>query len=230
MKKGIFYGVSVGPGNPKLMTLESIEIIQNCQIIASPRTKTGNMVAYDIAKQVVDLKDKTVVPLDFAMSHNLDEKKESHNKAVEKIQTYLDKGFNIAMLNLGDVSIYASFHYLADILKQKGYEIKMTAGVPSFCAAASQLCESLTNIEKPIHIYPAAKNQNVQNIQDGTTIWMKSGSSLSCLVDKLNDMGLADNAYMVQNCGMENQRIYKGLKNIHVQNDYFSLVILKEQE
>lgn len=41
------------------------------------------------------------------------------------------------MLNLGDVSIYATFGYLQEILQAQGYATAMAAGVPSFCAAAA---------------------------------------------------------------------------------------------
>ena len=43
------------------------------------------------------------------------------------------------MLNLGDVSIYATAAYLADILAADGYETRMVPGVTSFCAVAARL-------------------------------------------------------------------------------------------
>ena len=48
------------------------------------------------------------------------------------------------MLNLGDVSIYATFGYLQEILQAQGYATAMAAGVPSFCAAAARLNQPLT--------------------------------------------------------------------------------------
>ena len=51
------------------------------------------------------------------------------------------------MLNLGDVSIYATAAYLADILAADGYETRMVPGVTSFCAVAARLDTSLTGID-----------------------------------------------------------------------------------
>ncbi|MBQ5311845.1 MAG: hypothetical protein ILP19_07385 [Oscillospiraceae bacterium] len=37
----IFYSVSVGPGDPELMTLKAVRIIKSCPVIAAPRTGKG---------------------------------------------------------------------------------------------------------------------------------------------------------------------------------------------
>ena len=41
MKKGVFYGVGVGPGDPELLTLKAVHLLERCPVIAAPRTKSG---------------------------------------------------------------------------------------------------------------------------------------------------------------------------------------------
>ena len=48
--KGTFYGVSVGPGNPELMTLQAVRLIRQCPVLAAPQTASGQMLALDIAR------------------------------------------------------------------------------------------------------------------------------------------------------------------------------------
>ena len=36
--KGTFYGVSVGPGDPELMTLQAVRLIRQCPVLAAPQT------------------------------------------------------------------------------------------------------------------------------------------------------------------------------------------------
>ena len=36
MKKGILYGVGVGPGDPELMTIKAIQTIKKCDAIVLP--------------------------------------------------------------------------------------------------------------------------------------------------------------------------------------------------
>ena len=45
--KGTFYGVSVGPGNPELMTLQAVRLIRQCPVLAAPQTASGQMLALD---------------------------------------------------------------------------------------------------------------------------------------------------------------------------------------
>ena len=67
---GTFYGVSVGPGDPELMTLKAVRCLERCPVIAAPQTSGGQMLALDIAKGAVDLSGKTILPLHFAMSRD----------------------------------------------------------------------------------------------------------------------------------------------------------------
>lgn len=38
--KGTLYGVSVGPGDPELMTLQAVRILQTCEVVAAPQTSS----------------------------------------------------------------------------------------------------------------------------------------------------------------------------------------------
>lgn len=70
--KGTFYGVSIGPGDPELMTLQAVRLIRQCPVLAAPQTASGQMLALDIARSALGeaLDGKTIVPLYFAMSRD----------------------------------------------------------------------------------------------------------------------------------------------------------------
>ena len=59
-KLGIFYGVGVGPGDPELMTLKAVRILEHCPVLAAPQTASGEMTALNIAKQAANLNGKTL--------------------------------------------------------------------------------------------------------------------------------------------------------------------------
>ncbi len=50
-KKGILYGIGVGPGEAELMTLKAVRIIKECDIIILPAEKRENCHVYNIAKE-----------------------------------------------------------------------------------------------------------------------------------------------------------------------------------
>ena len=81
VKKGIFYGVGVGPGDPELLTLKAVRLLERCPVIAAPRTKGGGMLALEIASGAADLGGKTVIPLDFSM--------ERDREKLEQVAQYL---------------------------------------------------------------------------------------------------------------------------------------------
>ena len=47
---GTFYGVSVGPGDPELLTLQAVRLLRQCPVLAAPQTASGQMLALDIAR------------------------------------------------------------------------------------------------------------------------------------------------------------------------------------
>ena len=120
--KGTFYGVSVGPGDPELLTLQAVRLIRQCPVLAAPRTSSGRMLALDIARRALgeELDGKTILPLQFAMSRDRDVLRASHEAAAAAVRPFLDAGQDVAMLNLGDVSIYATFGYLQEVLEAQG--------------------------------------------------------------------------------------------------------------
>ena len=38
---GTFYAVSVGPGDPELLTLQAVRVLENTPVIAAPQTASG---------------------------------------------------------------------------------------------------------------------------------------------------------------------------------------------
>lgn len=161
---GTFYGVSVGPGDPELLTLQAVRLLRQCPVLAAPQTASGQMLALDIARRALgsELDGKTILPLQFAMSRDAAVLRASHETAASAVRPFLDAGQDVAMLNLGDVSIYATFGYLQEILQAQGYATAMAAGVPSFCAAAARLNLPLTGgMDAPLTIAPGSRADEV---------------------------------------------------------------------
>lgn len=230
MKKGVFYGVGVGPGDPELLTLKAVHLLERCPVIAAPRTKSGEMLALDIASAAVDLGEKTIVPLYFSMERDKVVQHAAHVDAAEAVRPYLDAGQDVAMLNLGDVSIYATYVYLMEILGEQGYETVMVPGVPSFCAVAARLGVSLTEMNSPLHIAPGGMALDEVLDQPGTKVLMKSGRQMPAVLDALAERDMLGKSMLVQNCGLPGETVYPDLSQSRPEggHGYFSTVIVKE--
>ena len=228
MEKGIFYGIGAGPGDPELLTLKAVRILEGCPVIAAPRTKSGEMLALDIVRQAVSLEGKEILPLFFSMERDPERQRQAHEIAAGQVEERLAAGQDVAMLNLGDVSIYATYSYLMEILSGRGYRTVMVPGVPSFCAVAARLGTSLTAMDAPLHILPAGAG-NLEELLSlpGTKVLMKSGRRMLQAVEALEAQGLLDQARMVQNCGLPGEQICEDLREASGDQGYFSTIVVK---
>ena len=153
---GTFYAVSVGPGDPELLTLQAVRVLENTPVIAAPQTASGQMLALDIARGAVDLTGKSVLPLRFTMSHDAAVRAESYRAAASAVETELRQGRDVAMVNLGDVALFATAYYIFAEIERDGFPARMLPGVTSVAAVAARLGQSLTEMEQPLHILPAS--------------------------------------------------------------------------
>ena len=231
---GTFYGVSVGPGDPELLTLQAVRLIRQCPVLAAPQTSSGQMLALDIARRALGdaLDGKTIIPLRFAMSRDPAVLAASHEEAVRAVLPFLDAGQDVAMLNLGDVSIYATFGYLQQLLHRRGYPTAMAAGVPSFCAAAARLDRPLTGgMDAPLTIAPGSWADRILDLP-GAKVLMKSGRQLPALLEQLDRRGSLARSALVCNCGLPDEAVYPDLSAARPQTPdgtgYFATVLVKE--
>lgn len=230
VNKGVCYGVGVGPGDPELITLKAVRVLTRCPVIAAPQTRSGEMLALDIVRGAVDLAGKTILPLTFTMSQDKAVLQASHEAAADAVQAHLDRGEDVAMPNLGDVSIYATWGYVMEVLNRRGYETVMIPGVPSFCAAAARLNATLVSWGSPLHIIPVGKGPVAPLVeQPGGKVLMKAGRGLNEIAQALGRTGQLDRAALVENCGLPTERVWTDWDRLPQDVGYFATVIVKEE-
>ena len=103
--------------------------------------------------------------------------------------------------------------------------------VPSFCAAAARLGISLGEMMDEIHIIPASYDVRDTVGYGGTCVYMKSGKKLAELIEVLRTGDAIRKkkmtVYGVTNCGMESERVYRGLDELTEAKGYLTIVIVK---
>lgn len=226
MKKGIAYGVGVGPGDPELMTLKAIRLIRENDVIAVPGKDAKEAVAYQIAvKNVPELADKELVPIYMPMVKDRELIDQEHRKGAKQLETYLDQGKNVVYITLGDPTIYCTFSYLQHILETDGYVVELVSGISSFCAAAARLNIPLVEWDEQLHVVPAVHKLEAPLSHPGNYILMKSASHMKEVKELLKQSGMEVN--VVENCSMETEKIYRSVDEIPDDAGYFSLIIAK---
>ena len=229
-KKGIAYGVGVGPGDPELMTLKACRLIRENDVIAVPGKVPQEAVAYKIALAAVpELAGKELVPVYMPMERDRELIKKSHAEAAALLEHYLDEGRNVVYLTLGDSTIYCTFSYLQHILEADGYEVELVSGIPSFCAAAARLGVSLTEWNESLHVMPALHNTHEGSLEwPGNYVLMKSASRMPEVKKMLSSSGY--DVIAAENCSMEAEKLYRSVDEIPDDAGYFTLIIAKEKK
>ena len=226
-----FYGIGVGPGDPELMTLKSINYIKDSTCIILPAKDKESCHAYQIAAEVVpEIDRKELLFCPFPMTMKRDELVEFHNQVAEMVMDKLNVGKSVAFLTIGDPTLYSTYSYIREIVVNAGYEIDIVSGINSFSAVAARLGISLGDGSEQIHIIPGSANLDSTMELSGTRIYMKSGKKLAELIERLRiQMDTKPlKIYSVSNCGMDSETVAYAIDEINTESGYLTIVIVKE--
>lgn len=222
---GKLWGVGVGPGDPELLTVKAVRVLREADVVIVPDASSGDKVALNIAKDY--LKGKKIQFVKTPMVRDKAVMDAAHEQAADTISALLDDGKQVAFLTLGDPAIYSTYMYIHQKVLNRGYVVEVVPGIPSFCAAAARLNQSLCLGREPLTIIPASHDQNDLIDLPGNKVFMKAGRSILELQQALAEKGLLEGASMVENCSMENEHVYPHFADLKEPSGYFSLVIVK---
>ena len=223
---GKLYGVGVGPGDPELLTLKAVRVLREADVVLVPDSVKADKTALHIASAY--LQNKTVETVTTPMVRDKAVVDAAYTAAADRICALLDQGKQVAFLTLGDPTVYSTYMYIHEKVLARGCDVEVVPGVPSFCAAAARLNLSLCQGSEPLLIVPASHGAEGLLDVKANKVFMKAGKSILELQSQLRDRGLLDHAAMVENCSMENERVYPRFADLQEASGYFSLVIAKE--
>ena len=224
---GTLYGVGVGPGDPRQMTLLAVETIARCPVIAVPAVGREHAISYQIASGAVKgLEEKDCLNLSTPMTKDPQVLAQSYELAAGQIVGQLERGRDVAYLTLGDPTIYSTYIYIHRLVREKGYPVQIINGIPSFCAVAARMGDSLADRSEQLHIIPS--NYDIEAALDypGSKVFMKAASKLSTVKQTLKERKLA--GVMVENCGFPDEHIYEGTETMPEKSGYYTTVLVKE--
>ena len=210
---GKLYAVGVGPGDPELLTLKAVRILAAADVIAYP----DGGAAFEIAAQACpEIRRRETLALAFPMGRGGAEA--AHRAAAARVIAALQAGKTVAFLTLGDVAFYSTFFYFSEAVREAGFEIEIVSGVASFCAALARLQLPAALGREPVLI-SAGEYRDFE----GTQIILKAGSRLKALKEQAAGRRL----FLVENCGMEDERIYTDQNAIPDETGYFSILVVR---
>ncbi|WAL59809.1 precorrin-2 C(20)-methyltransferase [Thermocoleostomius sinensis] len=230
---GKLYGIGAGPGDPELITVKGLRLLQQVPVVAFPAGVGGKL---GMAHQIVSpwLRSAQVqLPLVFPFVQDEAVLSQAWRSAAEQVWHYLKQGQDVAFVSEGDVSFYSTFTYLAQTLLEidTQIEIETIPGICSPMAAAAALGIPLTIRAQRLVILPALYSMAVLEsalTSADVVVLMKVSSVYQQVWSILQQYQLLRHSYVVVRATLPDQLIYADLSDrSNLQLPYFSLLIVQ---
>ena len=132
---GNISGVSLGPGEPELITLKALKALQEADVIYCPGTQAKSR-ARDIL-EALPIKMDRVRLFHVPMSKDRTLANQAYDVICTEIADLVATGKNVAITAEGDSGFYSSVNYMFDKLAGMVFPVSTIAGVPAFIAAGA---------------------------------------------------------------------------------------------
>ena len=222
---GTIWGLGIGPGDPDMITLKALKILQNSPVIAYPALDTGSSLVRQIADPHI-----THGPREIAFRIEMGKDAGPvYDRTADQIAQTARTGTDIAILCEGDPLFYGSFMYLSGRLGERGLRVKTVPGVSSLTACAAAAGTPLSARNDILKILPAPLPNETLEAECTTGdafVIIKIGRHFSRIRPLLDKVGLLENARLVERASQEKQKVAY-VKDIPQDTEipYFSMII-----
>lgn len=198
--------VSLGPGDPELVTIKALKALKNCGAICIP-TKSDDSsfdrsITHKIVKRLMDEFgfDRPILPIYSPMNF----KTEDWQLQIDIIQKGIKEYGSISFVTLGDSAIYSTVYYLLDMIKEQDKKLykksEVIAGITSFSYASSQVKKPLCLGDTAFKIVPLLDKE-----VPCTTVYMRPKIGMDTA--SIKDEG---KIYTFENLNLEGETVTKG--------------------
>lgn len=132
--------VSLGPGDPELITVKGLKALQEADCIFCPETVTrqgeGLSRAADIMLEL-GIDSRHFYRFSLPMDKRREKALEAYDKVCVEAANLWKKGLKVCLVAEGDAGLYSSVHYVYEKLDSEGIPVEHIAGIPAFIAAGA---------------------------------------------------------------------------------------------
>lgn len=233
--KGTFHGVGLGPGNPDLLTVQAVKLVESAGLLTyfAKKGRRGN------ARTIVDKwvpKGKPELPLWYPMTTEthfgeevyITALKDFYERSVEGIADVLDMGKDVVLVCEGDPMFYGSFMHLYVRLKDR-YPTKITPGVTGMagCWAAAGLAMTWGDDQLSVLAGTLDEDELVRRLEaTDAAVIMKLGSNFAKVRKAIERAGMLARATYVERGTMAGEVVMPLADKDESPAPYFSLILI----
>ena len=226
------YGVSLGPGDPELLTIKALRVLQESDVIFYPGSSyQGTKKSYSFPLLMHhNLENKDLRGFYLDMSDDRAHAKKVYEIIASEIKDLVTSGKKVSIVCEGDLSLYASFSYVLDHLKKIKIPVELIPGINSFSLGAAKHKIPLGLLKDKIIVVPRIKSiakMSEYLDQFDTLILMKIKTSWTDFYQELAKQNWQ--FYYCERLGTDQEYISTDLQEISSRKiPYFSLLIIKK--
>lgn len=225
-------GIGVGPGDPELLTLKAIRVLEKLDILLLPTGRSGGeSEAYHICKEYIP----ELVSLEkryFPMTNDKDMMMAAIAEIAGEVKSWTLSGKTVGFVTLGDPMLYSTYGYLLKLLRDE-IEVETIPGITSFGAIASGFNKQLCEGDTPLVIYPCVddlKELDELLSTQKSMVLMKVYKSFERVKALIVAHHLEDDCLIVSNFGKASQKVYYGLEDVNIEElSYFTTILINKE-
>lgn len=231
---GRLIGVSLGPGDPELITRRAWAALQSGARWAYPVKRAAeSSYALEIVRRGGLALPDDALELVFPMTRDAVALAKAWARAAAQSLQCLAEGRDLVFLVEGDASTYSTFRHLARALRELAPELEVETipGVSAFAAAAAVADLALAEEDETMAVIPAAYGTAViERLLDefDTLVLMKVKPLLDEVLELLERRGLSASSCFVEKVGAPEQRVVRDLASLRGEKvNYLSLLLVQ---
>ena len=233
MKPGKLYGVGIGPGDPRYLTLRAADVLRSADVIFTVISRNASS---SVSRSVVEsLRPRGEIRLQmFSMSRDRATREAQVQANADAIIDELRAGRDCAFATLGDAMTYSTFGYVLDRIRKAipGVEVEIVPGVTSFATLAAKAETVLVENGEQLRVIPSFRSDMAESLdfpKGSTTILLKTYRSRAALLDRLAREENVEILYG-EHLAMEGQTLLTDPDAIRERpEEYLSLIMVKKQ-
>ncbi|NPU12687.1 precorrin-2 C(20)-methyltransferase [Bradyrhizobium sp. 83002] len=235
---GTLYGIGVGPGDVRYLTLRAAGLVRSVDVVAffAKRGIEGN--ARRIVAPLMDPR-RHELRLEYPVTEEVPVGDPSYqaqigdfyHRAADSIAAHLAAGRSVGLLSEGDPFFYGSFMHMWRRLEQD-HPVEVVPGVTGMSGCWTKANAPITWGDDVLSVLPGTLAEDI--LHDRLTrceaaVIMKVGRNLAKVKRAITQAGLLDRAIYVERGTMEAQRVSPLAEVVSDRGPYFSMILIPGQ-
>ena len=238
MTPGTLFGVGLGPGDPDLLTVKAVRVLETAAVVAYFAKEGHRGVARGIADRWIPAAAEEL-PLHYPVTTEIPfdhpdyvaQLSAFYAEASEHLAGILADGRDVALLCEGDPLFYGSFMHLYVRLRDR-VACRIVPGVTGMSGCWTAAGEPMTWGDDVLTVLPGTLGEaalRTRLAQADAVVIMKLGRNLPKVRAALETAGLADRALYVERGTMADERVMRLAEKRGDDAPYFSIVLVPGQ-